>query len=376
MGTAINSYGPAVVVDHGTDTCKAGFADDDAPTAVFPSIVGFSRHRQAGMGQRESFVGAEAQSKRAILNLKYPIEQGIITNWDEMEEIWHHIFYNELHVCPEGGPVLFTEAPLNPRPNREKMTQIMFETFKIPVFYLGMQPVLALYSYGHNTGVVVDSGHGVSHCVPVYAGYAISRAIVRLDVAGRDLTDYLARIITEAVPSTTLADRESFRGLKEKLCYVALDFEQEMDIASKSSSLNKTHELRGGQVITIGNHRFRCPEALFRPSLLGKSLPGIDETTYNSIMKCDADIRKDMFANIVLSGGNTMFRGFADRMHKEITILAPPTTRIKVLGHHEQNLSAWIGGSILASLSIFQQLWITKKEYDEVGPSIVHHKCP
>uniref|UniRef100_A0AAQ5Z538 Uncharacterized protein n=1 Tax=Amphiprion ocellaris TaxID=80972 RepID=A0AAQ5Z538_AMPOC len=314
----------ALVVDNGSGMCKAGFAGDDAPRAVFPSIVGRPRHQgvMVGMGQKDSYVGDEAQSKRGILTLKYPIEHGIVTNWDDMEKIWHHTFYNELRVAPEEHPVLLTEAPLNPKANREKMTQIMFETFNTPAMYVAIQAVLSLYASGRTT-----------------------------------------------------AEREIVRDIKEKLCYVALDFEQEMGTAASSSSLEKSYELPDGQVITIGNERFRCPEALFQPSFLGMESCGIHETTYNSIMKCDVDIRKDLYANTVLSGGTTMYPGIADRMQKEITALAPSTMKIKIIAPPERKYSVWIGGSILASLSTFQQMWISKQEYDESGPSIVHRKC-
>jgi len=369
---------PAVVIDNGSGMCKAGVAGEEAPKAVFPSIVGRPKNPgiMVGVDGKDVFVGDEAQAKRGVLLLKYPIEHGMITNWDDMEKIWHHCYFNELRVPPEEHPAMLTEAPLNPKANREKMIDVMFGTFNVPNFYVGVQAVLSLYASGRTTGIVLDAGDGVAHTVPIYEGYALPHAILRIDLAGRDITDYLVKLMTETGASfASSAEREIVRDIKEKTNFVALDFDQAKKEAEQSSTHDVVYELPDGNTVTVGSQRFRAPEALFQPSLIGKEFPGIHELTFNSIMKCDVDVRRDLYQNVCLSGGTTMITGLPERLNKELVSLAPSTIKIKIVAPAERKFSVWIGGSILSSLSTFQAMWISKSEYDEAGPSIVHRKC-
>jgi len=368
----------ALVVDNGSGMVKAGFAGDDAPRSVFPSIVGRPKVKptMVGADNKEVYVGDEAQVKRGVLKLQYPIEHGIVTSWDDMEKIWHHTYYNELRVAPEEHSVMLTEAPLNPKQNRERMTQIHFETFSVPAMYVQIQAVLSLYASGRTTGNVFDSGDGVSHTVPVYEGYALPHAIKRLDLAGRDLTEWMMKCLMEkGYTFTTTAEREIVRDVKEKLSYIAIDYDEELKKSKGSADLAKDYELPDGNIIQVDVARFKCPEALYQPSMIGKEADGIHQTCFQTIMACDVDIRKDLYQNIVCSGGSTMFEGMAERLGKEITALAPPTMTVKIIAPPERKYSVWIGGSILSALGTFQSMWITKAEYDDAGPSIVHRKC-
>jgi actin-related protein len=368
----------AVVIDNGSGFCKAGIAGEDAPKAIFPAIIGRPKTQGiiVGMDQKDCYLGDEAQSKRGVLQLKYPIEHGIINSWEDMEKIWHHCYFTELRVAPEEHPSMLTEAPLNPKANREKMTQILFETFNVPSYYVAIQAVLTLYSSGRTTGIVCDSGDGVTHTVPIFDGYSLPHAVQRINLAGRDLTQFMSKILMETgVTLQSSAELEIVRDIKEKTCYIAQNYAAEMKAYQESAAKEMPYELPDGQPITVGNQRFRCPELMFQPSFIGKEYPGIHQLTYNSIMKCDIDVRKSLYDNVVLSGGTTMFSGIAERLSLELMALAPASMKVKVVAPPERKYSVWIGGSILSSLSTFGTMWITKAEYDEMGPQIVHKKC-
>lgn len=341
-------------------------------------MVGRCKYQRAadGGGEGSIYIGNDAQSYRGILKLNYPVEHGIVTDWNEMENIWRYAFNNELRAASEEHPVLMTEPPLNPIANRERMTLVMFEEFEVPAFYVEIQSVLSMYSFGRMTGCVVESGDGVTCSVPICDGCMISRAILRLDLGGKDLTNYIIRLLIEKGINTftTTAECEIAKDMKEKLTYVARDFDEETNNAAKISDLTKSYDLPDGSSVSISDERLKCPEVLFRPFLINKQVSGIHECTYQSIAKCEIEYRDELYANILLCGGNSMLSGFPERMTKELTALAPSAAIINVVAPAERQHSAWIGGSILASSIDFQKTCITKAQYDEVGPSIVR-KC-
>lgn len=275
------------VVDNGSGVVKAGFSEEDAPRAIFPSVIGRPKNPGAlvGLDSKDEYIGDEAQQKRGVLKISYPIEHGIVMNWDDMEKIWNHTFYVELRVSPDEHPVLLTEAPMNPKVNREKMTQIMFETFNVPCMYVSIQAVLSLYSAGRTTGIVCDSGDGVTHTVPIYEGFSLPHCVRRISLAGRDLTQFMAKLLGESGYNfISTAELEVVRDIKEKTCFVALDYEKALKDAADSTNIDKTYELPDGKVITIGSQRFRCPEYLFKPlEMNGKEFQSVQDLTFDSI---------------------------------------------------------------------------------------------
>ena len=366
-----------IVVDAGSSSLKAGMGGSDAPLAVFPSVVGHPRNQ----GAKDALCGAEAFAKRAELALTNPIEFGVVTKWDDMQKLWQHTFRNELRAAPEEHPVLLSEPPGNPKADREKMVQIMFETFKVPAVYLANQAVLAVCAANEMSGLGVLIGDTVTHIVPVHKGHEVQGASMTIKLGGRELTDYLMKLLSERGYSfKSAAERETARDIKEKHCYIATDFDAEMAKTAASSELELNYELPDGQIITIGNERFRCPEVLFKPSLIGMASVGLAQAIFDTIGRLPTDeagasLRAAMFKSIVVAGGSTLFPGIAERLTRDLVALAPQNTAVKIIAPPERKYSTWIGGSILSSLSTFASMWISRADYDKSGPSVVHRMC-
>ncbi|EEY14577.1 alpha-centractin [Verticillium alfalfae VaMs.102] len=332
---------------------RAGFAGDDLPKCYFPSFVGRPKHLRvlAGALEGEVFIGQKAATElRGLLKIRYPLEHGIVTDWDDMEKIWD---------------------------NRDIAAQILFETFNVPALHTSIQAVLSLYASGRTTGIVLDSGDGVSHAVPVYEGFAMPSSIRRIDVAGRDVTEYMQTLLRKSgYVFHTSAEKEVVRLIKESVTYVAHDpRKEEKEWIQRSGDQPKTAEyvLPDGHKLKIGAERFRAPEILFDPEIIGLEYPGVHQIVVDAINRTDLDLRKSLYSNIVLSGGSTLTKGFGDRLLTELQRLAVKDMRIKIFAPPERKYSTWIGGSILAGLSTFRKMWVSIDDWHE-NPDIIHTK--
>ncbi|KAJ9107235.1 hypothetical protein QFC20_003770 [Naganishia adeliensis] len=324
-----------VVIDNGSGTIKAGFAGQEQPKCYFPNFVGRPKHQKVMMGGLEEadvYIGRKAQELRGLLKIKYPVEHGIVTDWDDMETIWKYVYHDELGTLPEEHPALLTEAPLNPRQNRDVAAQIFFETFNVPAMFMSVQAVLAL-----------------------------------------DVTDYLQLLLRKSGHHLhTSAEREIVRTIKEKTCYVPANVLKE-----DKELMGKTEEFRlpDGKVIQLGSERYWAPEILFNPELIGSEDPGVPQslmqpaskTIIDSLNRVDLDLRKGLYSNILLR--------FGDRVLSDVKRLAPQKdVKLKIYAPPERKYSTWIGGSILAGLSTFKKMWVSAEEYQE-DPDIIHRRA-
>lgn len=366
----------AIVLDIGSHTIRAGLSGHDHPKITEETVVG--RPKLAGaitIDHKDLYIGREAMEKRDILELSHPIKYSVVQNWEEIDKIYHHIFFNQLLVDPNQSKVLVMEPPLNKRINREKITELMFETFSSGGFYLANSSVMSLFATGRTSGIVIESGLNETSVVPIYEGYALPQATLKLPIGGEEITNYLIENLkANNIDLPYSKEFEVAQDLKEKHCYMSIDFQQEINAVGMASGVLKECELPDGNKITLGVERFKSPEILFQPQLIRVEQPGIHELAHNSSLKCDVDIRKQLLKNIILSGGNTIFPKIREKLARDIKSLAPSNVDVVVKAPPERKHLAWIGGAILSSLDKFK-MWINHAEYEEYGTNVVNRKC-
>eukprot|EP01110_Echinostelium_bisporum_P012314 TRINITY_DN679_c0_g1_i1.p1 TRINITY_DN679_c0_g1~~TRINITY_DN679_c0_g1_i1.p1 ORF type:complete len:391 (-),score=161.67 TRINITY_DN679_c0_g1_i1:91-1263(-) len=378
-----------IVCDNGTGFVKCGFAGANFPTAIFPSMVGRpilrSEEKVENMEIKDIMVGDEAAKLRSMLQITYPLDNGIIRNWDDINYVWDYAFQEKLKINPRDCKILLTEAPMNPQQNRQKMVETMFEKYQFEGVYVAIQAVLTLYAQGLLTGVVVDSGDGVTHIIPVFEGYSLPHLTRRLDVAGRDVTRYLIKLLLlRGYAFNRTADFETVRQIKEKLCYVAYDLQQEDRLANETTVLVENYTLPDGRVIKVGSERFQAAEALFRPALVDVDGGGMADILFDSIQKADMDLRTPFYSHIVLSGGSSMYPGLPSRLEKEIKnlylekVLKGDRSKLakfkcRIEDPPRRKHMVFLGGAVLAEIMKDRpEFWMTRAEYEEKGINILN----
>ncbi|XP_046333345.1 actin-related protein 2-B [Haliotis rufescens] len=378
-----------VVCDNGTGFVKCGFAGQNFPEHIFPSLVGRpiirSTAKIGNIEVKDLMVGDEASALRSMLEVNYPMENGVVRNWDDMIHLYDYTFGKEkLNLNTKDCRILLTEPPMNPMKNREKMIETMFERYQFHSVHIAIQAVLTLYAQGLLTGVVVDSGDGVTHICPVYEGFALPHLTRRLDIAGRDITKYLIKLLLlRGYAFNHSADFETVRMMKEQLCYVAYDIEQEQKLALETTVLVEPYELPDGRIIKVGGERFGAAEALFQPHLINVENVGVAELLFNTINAADIDTRPEFYKHIVLSGGSTMYPGLPSRLEREIKQLYLERVlkgdvdklskfKIRIEDPPRRKHMVFLGGSVLADIMRDKNdFWLSRQEYEEQGLKVL-----
>ncbi|CAH1999064.1 unnamed protein product [Acanthoscelides obtectus] len=396
----MDSQGRKVIVcDNGTGFVKCGYAGSNFPAHIFPSMVGRPIIRAVNkIGDIEIkdlhvddlMVGDEVSALRSLLEVSYPMENGVVRNWEDMCHVWDYTFGpKKMNLNPKETKILLTEPPMNPLKNKEKMIEVVFEKYGFAGAYVAIQAVLTLYAQGLITGVVVDSGDGVTHICPIFEQYTLPHLTRRLDIAGRDITRYLIKLLLlRGYAFNHSADFETVRKMKEKLCYIGYDIETEKRLALETTVLVEPYTLPDGRVIKVGGERFEAPEALFQPHLINVEGLGIAELIFNTIQAADIDMRSELYKHIVLSGGSTMYPGLPSRLEREIKQLYIEQVlkndvktlnkfKIRIEDPPSRKNMVFIGGAVLAEvMKDREEFWMSKQEYEEQGLRVLKKLGP
>jgi actin-related protein 3 len=402
---------PPMVVDNGTGYTKMGYAANSEPSYIVPTLIAVPEGKQttgkdSDIADLDFYIGDEAMEARRNYSIDYPIRQGIVDNWDNMEKFWHRCIFQYLRADPENHYMLLTEPPMNTPENREYTAEIMFETFNVPGLYIGVQAVLALIASWASknvertlTGTVIDSGDGVTHVIPVVDGYVIGSCIKHIPLAGSDITKFIQQTLRDRGEVMPPEDSMNIsRKIKEMYSYVCPDLVKEYKKFDEDPSKFKNFEwtdtkTKKKYLIDVGYERFLGPEIFFTPDIFTSDftvpLPNLVDKT---IQACPIDTRLRLYKNIVLSGGSTMFQSFNKRLQRDIKKLADDRLEqsrskakakdiekkevdVKVVSHSMQRFAVWFGGSMLASMPQFIEMSHSKAEYNEHGPRIARHNA-
>lgn len=378
-----------IVCDNGTGFMKLGFAGEDFPRCVFPTLMGHpmlrTNEKVEGVVLENDMFGDEAARYRAMLEISHPIEIGIVKDWEGMEKMWRYGF-NKLGITDfKNKRILLTEAAGNPKKNRELMAEVMLEKFGFQSLCIEPQALLALYCEARTTGIVLDSGDGVTHMIPVLEGYINEHTISRMNIAGRHITNYLIKLLLlRGYAFNSSADFETVREIKERLCFVTINLEADRKLARETTYYDTDYLLPDGNMIKVGRERFEAAECIFNPSLIDSEVEGVVGTIVNCIESCPVDYKRELYANLILSGGTTMFPGFPTRVKNDIKDYFKQQIKmnkradtdkytIKILDPPRRKQAVFIGGSVCAyTFKENEEVWVTLEKF-KANPQCVHN---
>lgn len=359
-----------IILDIGSGTSKCGIGGDNIPTIVFPTLVG--KQKNTISLEKEQYIGTEVWEKRGVLNISKPIEKGTIVNWDDLEFIYNHIFLDKLKIDSSSHPILHTIYPHESKVNKEKMTLVLFESFNTPGFLNCAQPLLSLYATGKTHGIVVESGEEITSIMTFSEGEVIKGSNVITNLGGDDVNKYLQRLLKER--QITL-DIEEARVVKEEACYLSMEYNEEKNNFKRGLKDPNMFTLPDGTSVDLYEEVIKAPECLFKPKMIEKYEPGLSEIIVHCAKNVkNEELRRYLLERIVLSGGNCRMGDLLYRLNKELVMQIKGGIKIGIEARNDREYLAWIGGSVVSSLKSFGSMWITRSEYLESGPGIVHRK--
>lgn len=403
---------PICVLDNGSGSLKVGMAGDNLPRAVFPNIVGRPLLRSGGGSRSGAVIGADSSSNnisggkkevekelkevmigdeivgvRHLLDLTLPMSHGTVTKPDDMVLLWNHALRTKLGLNPAETRLSISETPGLGEAPRAKIFEILFEKFNLPAIQTAPAGVLALYSAGTQTGLAVDCGESTIHCTPVFEGMGMRKASRRIELGGRNVTEYLLRLLQRrGYDFNRSADFETVKGIKEMFCYAAAEPLKERKLAAETTVLQRSMTLPDNNVCTIGSERFEATECLFNPHLIDVDNLGLSEQIWGSINTADMDTRRGLFENILLSGGSTMFPGLPTRIESDLKELFVAKSAqgdrsrlsrfsFKIKDAPLRKYAVFIGGAAYADMTAGDPaFWMTRKDWQEGGANAVNEK--
>ena len=381
MNINLDSSQKPIIIDLGSGQIKIGFSGQELPKKIFNNYIGEPKYKNIFQTTSKTdqtkdkdniYIGSQCDKNLNILKLHYPINHGVFQNTSDIYPLFNYIF-SLLKLSSDeipSHPILITEPIHNPVFNRENISQILFEKFLINKIFFASQPVLSLFSTSNTTGAILESGEAVTQSCVIYEGFAIKNSFERCDYGGKDVTNYLEDILKKmGFFFETSAEKLIIKEIKEKYCLAISE-----SILKNSEYEKENHFLPDGNVIKLGIEKILPPKILFNPEIIGLEYPGFPEIIFNSINNADIELRKKLYENILLSGGNMAIKGMGDKIFNEMKNIVNPNMKIKINVPKNPQLLSWIGGAIISDMEIFKKMWINKTEYEEKGNSILHEK--